>query len=455
MELHSINPATGAVVRKFETHTASEREDILAASLQAFESWRLRSPEERATPLLRMAALLRQRKSAYALLMAEEMGKPVGAGESESEKCAWLCEYYGENAATMLAPRMVDTDASRSRVCYQPLGPILALMPWNFPLWQVLRAAVPAVAAGNTVVLKHASNVCGMAMAIETLFRHSGFPADTLRAILMDSGDVPDLIRHPAIRGVTLTGSTGAGRSVAAVAGEALKKTVLELGGSDPFIVLADADLDAAVSAGVTSRLFANGQSCIAAKRFIVLDAVHDVFVAKMRDRMSSIVMGDPLHRETELGPLARPDLRDELHRQVSESVALGAKAVLGGAVPAGTGAFYPPTILTDVGPGMPAYTEELFGPVAAVIRAKDESEAVAIANDTPYGLGATIFSTSVDRAEYIAEHRIEAGSCFVNTFVRSDPRLPFGGVKDSGYGRELGEHGILEFVNVKTLFIG
>lgn len=455
MELQSINPATGAVVRKYETHTAAEREEILAASANAFKSWRWRSTEERTKPLLRMAALLRQRKSAYALLMAEEMGKPVGAGESESEKCAWLCEYYGENAPGMLAPRMVHTDASRSRICYQPLGPILALMPWNFPLWQVLRAAVPAVAAGNTVVLKHASNVCGMAMAIETLFRHAGFPSDTLRTVLMETQDVPGLIRHPAIRGVTLTGGAAAGRSVAAIAGESLKKTVLELGGSDPFVVLADADLDAAAAAGVTSRLFANGQSCIAAKRFVVVDAVHDAFVEKLRSRMAAVVMGNPLHRETELGPLARPDLRETLHRQVAESVALGAKLLLGGRIPEGEGAFYPPTILTNAGPGMPAYTEELFGPVAAVIRAADECEAVAIANDTPFGLGATIFSANIDRAEHIAEHQIEAGSCFVNTFVRSDPRLPFGGVKDSGYGRELGEHGILEFVNVKTLFIG
>lgn len=455
MEFQSINPATGDILRKYTEHDASEVDAIISATDAAFRSWRWVPTDERCRHLLRMAALLRQRKSAYARLMADEMGKPVGAGESEAEKCAWLCEFYAENAPRFLAPKIVATDASRSRISYQPLGVLLALMPWNFPLWQVLRAAVPAIAAGNTVVLKHANNVSGMAMTIETLFRHAGFPADAFRTVLVDIDKVPSLIRHPKIRAVTLTGSTKAGRAVASVAGEALKKCVLELGGSDPFIVLADADLARAASAGTTSRMFANGQSCIAAKRFIVVDSVHDAFVEKLRAEMNAVVIGNPLDRETELGPLARMDIRDTLHRQVTESIAKGAKAILGGEIPDGFGAFYPPTILTDVGPGMPAYTEELFGPVAAVIRVADQSEAVAIANDTEYGLGAAIFSGNPERAEQIAESQIEAGSCFVNTFVRSDPRLPFGGIKNSGFGRELGEHGIREFVNIKTVFIG
>jgi len=399
------------------------------------------------------ARLLRERKAEYGRLMALEMGKPVAQGEAEAEKCAWACEYYAEHAGAFLAPEPRATDASRSFVRFDPLGPVLAIMPWNFPFWQVLRFAAPALMAGNAGVLKHASNVPQCARAVEALLREAGFPEGLFRAVLIGPEAVPRLIADPRVQAVTLTGSDRAGSQVAEQAGRHLKKTVLELGGSDPFIVLEDADLPRAAKTAADARLINSGQSCIAAKRFVVVEAVAERFLELFVTEMQSRRVGDPLARDTAVGPQARRDLRDALHRQVQESVRRGARLLLGGEVPAGPGAFYPPTVLAAVAPGSPAFDEETFGPAAAVIRAKDERDAIRLANASPYGLGASLWTEDRARAERLAPD-IEAGSVFVNGLVKSDPRLPFGGVKRSGYGRELSEFGIREFVNIKTVWI-
>ncbi len=454
MTMSSVNPATGSPVAEYEEMSAEDAARAVDRAHEAFGIWRRASFEERGAPMRRAAGELRARAEDLARLMALEMGKPIRQGRSEVEKCAWVCEYYADRAAAILAPETVATDAHRSFVTFEPLGVILAVMPWNFPLWQVFRFAAPSLMAGNVGALKHASNVCGCALAIEEIFAKAGFPRGVFTTLLVGSPAVEALIAHPAVRGVTLTGSAPAGRAVARAAGERLKKTVLELGGSDPYVVLEDADLERAAHACVESRLINSGQSCIAAKRFVVAAAVArrftDLFVEGMRAR----VVGDPLDERTDVGPLARTDLRDELHRQVTQSVARGARCLLGGAVPPGPGAFYPPTVLAGVGKGMPAYEEELFGPVAAIVEVRDEEEAIRVANDTSFGLGAAVFTADVARGERIAATGIEAGSCFVNSFVRSDPRLPFGGIKESGYGRELAAFGIREFVNVKTVYV-
>jgi len=400
-----------------------------------------------------LAAELRRDQERLAALMAEEMGKPLGEGRAEVDKCAWVCEHYAEQAAVYLAPQPVASDAGRSQVAFRSLGAILAVMPWNFPLWQVFRFAAPALMAGNVGLLKHASNVPRCALAIEQLFERAGFPADVFRTLLIGSRQVDAVIAHPAVRAVTLTGSDLAGRKVAAKAGAMLKKSVLELGGSDPFIVLADADLAEAAAQGARSRCINSGQSCIAAKRFIVLDQVGAKFLALLRQAMAALKVGDPLMETTQVGPMARGDLRDELHAQVRDSVAAGAKLVLGGQPLPEAGYYYPPTILADVKPGMPAYDQELFGPVAAVIRVADAAEAIRVANDTLFGLGASIWSGDSDHAEALAAE-IEAGAVFVNGMVKSDPRLPFGGIKESGYGRELADYGIREFVNIQTVWV-
>ena len=454
MPLQSINPASDELVAEYPETSPDEATRILRAARGAFGSWRRTPFPERAAALRRAGALLRARKDELARLMAIEMGKPLAQGRAESEKCAWVCDYYAEEGAGFLAPEAVTTDASRSYAAFEPLGVVLAVMPWNFPLWQVFRFAAPALMAGNAGLLKHASNVCGCALAIEKVLHDAGIPKDVFRTLLVGSGRVASIIEAPEVAAVTLTGSTPAGRSVARAAGAALKKTVLELGGSDPYLVLEDADLELAVESCVASRLINGGQSCIAAKRFIVLDAVRtrfeELFVETMRDKR----MGDPLEDGVDLGPQARRDLRDELHGQVERSVARGARALLGARLPPGKGAFYPPSVLTDVARGMPAYDEELFGPVAAIIAVPDEREAVRVANDTPFGLGAAVFTRDLARGERIAREGLEAGSCFVNTFVKSDPRLPFGGIRESGYGRELSRFGIREFVNVKTIYV-
>ena len=454
MSLVSINPATGATVATYDEMTAGQVAEVLAASHRAFEAWRRTSFEERAALMKKVAAQLKAGADKYGRLMATEMGKPVAQGKGEAEKCAWVCEYYADNAAQFLADISASTDASKSYVTFNSLGPVLAVMPWNFPFWQVIRFAAPALMAGNTAVLKHAGNVTGSALAIEALFTDAGFPKDVFRTLRISSSHVADVIRSPEIAAVTLTGSTAAGQSVASTAGSVLKKTVLELGGSDAYVVLEDADLELAAETCVASRLINSGQSCIAAKRFIVVSKVIDKFTELFVEKMRAKVVGDPFAAGVDLGPLARRDLRDDLHRQVDRSIKLGARALLGGTVPNGPGAFYPPTVLADVGPGMPAYEEELFGPVAAIIRASDEADAVRIANDSVFGLGAAVFTKDIARGERIAAREFQAGACFVNAFVRSDPRLPFGGVKQSGYGRELSPFGIREFVNVKAVYI-
>ncbi len=448
-----INPATGQVVREIAEHDEAFVREALDRATRTFEAWRDTTFAERAARMREAAALLRQRKERYAALMVEEMGKTLSSAEAEVEKCAWVCEHYAEHAEAYLAPEIVPTDASRSLVRFDPLGPVLAVMPWNFPFWQVFRFAAPALMAGNVGLLKHASNVPGCALAIEEVFRDAGFPQGAFQTLLIPSRLVDRVIRDPAVQAVTLTGSEPAGRAVAATAGAALKKTVLELGGSDPFIVLEDADLDEAVRTAVTARIINNGQSCIAAKRFIVVQAVADAFEEAFARRMEALRVGDPMDRATDLGPLAREDLLDELQDQVIRSVRAGAVLRTGGHRLDRPGFFYAPTVLTGVAPGMAAHDEETFGPVAAVCRARDAGDAIALANRSPFGLGAAIFSRDAGRALALAA-RVEAGSVFINGLVKSDPRLPFGGVKASGYGRELGVFGIREFVNIKTVWV-
>jgi len=453
MSIESINPATGERIRTYSEMTPQEVTYILEETNREYLQWRTTGFAERATRMKKAAEILRERKEEYAQLMAEEMGKPVAQGRGEAEKCAWVCDYYAENAENFLSAEIISTDAAKSFVTFQPIGIVLAIMPWNFPFWQVFRFAAPALMAGNAGLLKHASNVSGCALAIEEVFRRAGFPANIFRTLLLSNVRVAGVIESPHVKAVTLTGSTPAGKSVASRAGSVMKKTVLELGGSDPYLILEDADLESAADACVTSRLINGGQSCIAAKRFIVVEPVlkqfETMFVAKMKTKK----MGDPLE-QVDLGPQARHNLRDELHRQVVQSIEKGAKLLLGGTIPDSKGAYYPPTVLTDVRPGMPAYDEELFGPVAAIIAAKNEEDAVRIANDSIFGLGAAVFTKDVRRGERIAAEKLEAGCCFVNSFVKSDPRLPFGGIKESGYGRELASFGIREFVNIKTVYV-
>jgi succinate-semialdehyde dehydrogenase/glutarate-semialdehyde dehydrogenase len=401
----------------------------------------------------RLAALLRAERATYGKLMTEEMGKPIAAAEAEADKCAWVCDFFAEHAESFLAPETIATDASRSFVRFDPLGPVLAIMPWNFPFWQHFRFAAPAVMAGNVAVLKHASNVPGCALAIEDLFRQAGFPEGVMTTLLVPSQRTAELIARPEIQAVTLTGSEAAGREVAAAAGKHLKKTVLELGGSDPFLVLDDADPVAAGREAAKARTVNSGQSCIAAKRFLVEEAVADRFEAELVRAMEGFTVGDPLDRATEVGPLAREDLLGTLDDQVSRSVAAGARVATGGRRLPRKGWFYAPTVLTGVRPGTPAFDEETFGPVAAVTRVRDAAEAIELANRSRFGLGASVWTSDPARAEDLARD-IEAGSVFVNGAVKSDPRLPFGGVKSSGYGRELAAFGIREFVNVKTVWM-
>jgi len=454
MPLQSINPTDGSLIREYAEATPDEVAVALAAAARTFERWRLTPFAERASALRRAGALLRERRDGLARLMALEMGKPVAQGRAEADKCAWVCEHYAEHAERFLAPETAPTDAAKSYVAFEPLGPVLAVMPWNFPLWQVFRFAAPALMAGNVGLLKHASNVSGCALAIEEVLHGAGVPRDAFRALLVGSARVAALVEAPEVAAVTLTGSASAGRAVAAGAGACLKKSVLELGGSDPYVVLEDADLERAAETCATSRLQNGGQSCIAAKRFVVVESVLQGFQELLVERIRARRMGDPLDEAIDVGPQARRDLRDLLHRQVEASVARGARALLGCRVPDGPGAFYPPSVLAGVEPGMPAFDEELFGPVAAIVAARDERDAIRLANRTVFGLGAAVFTRDLERGERIARHELSAGSCFVNAFVKSDPRLPFGGIRESGYGRELGAFGIREFVNVKTVVV-
>ncbi|MEO1712881.1 MAG: NAD-dependent succinate-semialdehyde dehydrogenase [Bacteroidota bacterium] len=454
MSIQSLNPTTGKVIKTYDVLSAPALATSIAEAQTCFTKWRKTTFTHRAILMRKAAQLLRERKEQYGRLATLEMGKPLSQSDAEIEKCAWVCEYYAEHAESFLAPESVETDASKSFVHYAPLGVVLAIMPWNFPYWQVFRFAAPALMAGNVGLLKHASNVPACALAIEEVFRDAGFPQGAFTTLMVGSDLVKDVIEHPAVKAATLTGSEPAGQAVASQAGQQIKKTVLELGGSDAYLILEDADLDHAAAVCAQSRLLNSGQSCIGAKRFIVLESEYDAFLEKFLAKMQEARLGDPLEEGTTVGPMARIDLRNELHEQVKASVQAGAECILGGKIPQDPGAYYPPTILTKVKPGMPAYQEELFGPVAAVIKVESEAEAIRVANDSPFGLGSAVFTRDLERGERIAVEELEAGASFVNGLVKSDPRLPFGGIKISGYGRELSHYGIREFTNIKTIWI-
>jgi len=454
--MDSVNPTTGNTFQRFKPDALPKVKEKIALSAKAWHDWKTTSFDFRSKLLLNAAAILNGRKESLAKLMALEMGKPLKEGIAEIEKCAWVCRYYAERGAAFLKDVPVKTDAASSYISYQPLGTVLAVMPWNFPFWQVFRFIAPSIFAGNCGLLKHASNVQGCAIAIEMVMLDAGFPKGVFQNLTVSSKHVDKIIADPIIKAVTLTGSTEAGKAVAAKAGSLIKKTVLELGGSDPYLILADADLEEAAAICAASRLINNGQSCIAAKRFIVDKKVVGKFTKLLMKNMSNRVMGDPLDAATDLGPMSRMDLRDALHQEVLKNVKKGAKLVMGGQLPKDhqTNAFYAPTILANVKPGMSAYSAEIFGPVASIITAADTKTAIAIANDTSFGLGAAIFTKDIQKGEQIAKEQLQAGACFVGAMVKSDPRLPFGGVKMSGYGRELGLHGIHEFVNIKTVYV-
>jgi succinate-semialdehyde dehydrogenase/glutarate-semialdehyde dehydrogenase len=452
--LHSVNPATGEPLAEYRTHSEAGLHARLERCAEAFAGWSKRPVSERSAVLGRAAALLRGRRDELARLASLEMGKTLASAEAEVEKCAWACEHFAREAPALLAREPVATDARESAVRYDPLGVLLAIMPWNFPYWQAFRAAAPALAAGNTIALKHASNVTGCALAMERLWHDAGLPDAAFTVLLTPGARASALVEHPAVAAVTLTGSEPAGAAVGAACGRALKKCVLELGGSDAFVVLADADVGEAARQAAQARAVNNGQSCIAAKRFIVVEPVADAFERHLKAALAALRLGDPLRRDTDLGPLARPDLVADLHRQVRESVAAGAMLVLGGEPAGGPGYFYPATLLTRVEPGMPAFDEETFGPLAPVTRARDAAHAIQLANRSRFGLGASLWTADLGAAREL-EASLDVGSVFVNATVRSDPRLPFGGVRRSGHGRELGRWGLLEFVNAKTVWVG
>lgn len=454
MTFAAINPATGETIATYAHASDGDVERTVARAHAEHLVWRNLPIAERIVPLTSLARLLRERKQEYGSIMMREMGKPITQAIGEAEKCAWVCDYYAEHAEAQLAPVITDTDATSSYWTYRPLGVVLGIMPWNFPFWQAIRFAVPTLTAGNAALLKHAPSVPACALALEKLFEDAGYPCGLFGNLFIDIESTGGLIDDPRVRAVSLTGSVRAGRSVAARAGANIKKCVLELGGSDPALVLADANLDAAATSCAMGRLANSGQSCIAAKRFVVVESVREAFEKKLLAAMGEWTMGDPADPGTNLGPMARTDLRDTLHAQVVRSVEAGARLVTGGTVPDRPGAWYPPTLLADVGPGMAAYAEELFGPVASIISVIDEDEAIRVANDTRYGLGASVYTADSARGERIAAELLDAGICFVNGVVKSDPRLPFGGTKESGFGRELSPLGIVEFTNVKTVWV-
>ena len=453
MSFEVINPATGEKVTEIPSWDSQQLESALAAVASASPSWRKTPMTERCILMHKAADVLRDNKDKYAAIVTQEMGKLINDARAEVEKCATVCDFYADNGPQFLADEMIASDAGKSYVGYFPLGTVLAVMPWNFPLWQVFRFAAPALVAGNTGVLKHASNVPQCAILIEDVFKEAGFPPDVFRALMIRASQVKAVIEDPRVHAVTLTGSEPAGRQVAATAGNCLKKSVLELGGSDAFIVLEDADLDLTVQGAVMSRYLNTGQSCIAAKRFIVVDAIAEDFITRFKAAVEAFTIGDPLDESTTLAPMAREDLRDELHVQVTDTLDAGAIAVTGCEKVERPGAFYQASILDKVRVGMRAYHEEFFGPVAIVIRARDEEDALNIANDSPYGLGGRVWTQDSSRGERLAR-QIESGCTFVNGMVKSDARLPFGGIKNSGYGRELSMHGIREFTNAKTIWI-
>jgi len=451
--MKAINPATGELIKDYSEHSDAEVAQIVEQADAEFRRWRETSFEHRARLMHAAAEEQRKNKQKYAEIITQEMGKTITESLAEVDKCAWVCDYYADSAAKFLADEIVETDASRSFVAFEPLGVVLAVMPWNFPFWQVMRFAAPALMAGNAGVLKHASNVPASALALEEIFHKAGFPEHIFRTLMIGSRQVEKVIRNPLVKAVTLTGSEPAGMQVASIAGSELKKTVLELGGSDPYIVLEDADLSACVATSATARMINQGQSCIAAKRFIVVESLVKEFEKQQTAIMQAMKMGDPMQHDTKVGPMARTDLLEELDDQVQRSVNAGARLLCGGKKADGPGAFYLPTVLSDVKKGMAVYEEETFGPVSAIIPVQDAEEAIAVANDSRFGLGGAVWSRDLKKAEAVAR-RIETGAMFVNGMTKSDPRLPFGGVKKSGYGRELSHYGIKEFVNIKAIWI-
>ena len=453
-KLQTINPATGEPRKSYDSHTIDEGLAAARAGKAAFLQWRRTSFAERSQVIHKAAAILRERELEFAKLMTEEMGKTLDDGRAEIEKCAFHCDWFADHAAEYLAQQPADIGGGEAFVTFNPLGIVLAVMPWNFPFWQVIRAAAPALMAGNGMLLKHASNVPGCALAIEELLHAAGVPKDLFRTLLLQSSDVEALIKDENVSAVTLTGSVPAGKAVATAAASVLKKCVLELGGSDAYVVLEDADIEPAAELAAKARMVNGGQSCIAGKRFVIVRSIVDGFTEALVEAMRGYEMGDPTKEGTKLGPMVSVKARDEIHKQVEESVARGAKLLLGGKIPDRPGAWYPATVLGNVRPGQPAHDEEVFGPVAAIIAANDETDAIRIANDSEFGLGSGVMTTNLDRGRRIAAEELEAGMSFVNENVRSDPRTPFGGVKHSGYGRECGAFGIHEFVNIKTVHV-
>lgn len=454
MNIQTINPATEEIIETYPVLNDKEIEARIEAGHAAFENWKHSDFQHRQTLMKNLASLLLNKKDELAMLMTQEMGKPISQSKGEIEKCAWVCEYYADHAQDFLKPHSIDTEYKVSKVCYLPIGIVFAIMPWNYPFWQVFRFAAPTIMAGNAAILKHAPISSGTGNKIADLFLEAGFPEHLFQHMILDNDGAAKVIAHEKIAAVTLTGSERAGRAVASNAGEHLKKSVLELGGCDPYLILADADLDQAAKSIAASRLNNCGQTCISAKRIIADESVVDDLTAKIQALMLDFKMDDPSKETTRMGPMARADLRDELHRQVVKSRSLGAQLLQGGEIPERTGFYYPATLLTNVKPGMPAFDEELFGPVISIITVSSEEEAIRLANQSPYGLGAAVFSKDVKKAEKIASEQLDAGCCFVNDYVVSDPRLPFGGTKLSGYGRELSREGILEFVNAKTVVV-
>ncbi|STX51727.1 aldehyde dehydrogenase [Legionella busanensis] len=454
MMIQTINPATEDVLQSYTPLDEAEMQQVIDQGHAAFEEWRQVPFSQRSLLMTNLINLLQAKKETLSNLITQEMGKPICQSQAEIEKCAWVCQYYAEYAEEFLKPRIVQTEMTKTFVSHEPIGVILAIMPWNFPFWQVFRFAIPTIMAGNAVILKHAPNSIGAGNAIEQLFKDAGFLPNLFQHMILENDVTAKAISHPKIAALSFTGSEKTGRLVASLAAANLKKSVLELGGNDPYLILADADIELAAQNILTSRLNNCGQVCIAAKRIIVEESIHDELVAKILSLLPTYTSGDPKNPATKLGPMARKDLRDTLHKQVEESIKKGAVLLTGGQIPLGKGYYYPPTLLIDVKPGMPAFDEELFGPVIAISRCKNEEEAISLANKSRYGLAAAIFTRDLERGEAIAKNDINTGVCFVNAFVSSDPRVPFGGVKFSGYGRELSKEGILEFVNTKTVSI-